>query len=233
MARPKAVKPPVQTQAEKGAILAKAEPEAKRFGVTMKNGRLKWRKREDILESDYLRSDEGGNPVQMLTEPGRKKDGAIGSAKSPVATARKKARALASNNDALLKVATDTPESPEVLNQVMINLIKEASSMTAERERLEGLGKPTSQVSRNRVGALKAIGDTWLKRQDQNSGASIDLDGAEFKILFKFIMETLQDALKDSSLRPEQVETVFARLSNRMEGDWASEARRRMKSPNS
>ena len=81
MTRPKAVKPPTQTQAEKDAILARAEPEAKRFGVTMKNGRLKWRKRDDILESDYLRSDEDGNPA--ADEPQQKQEPAANADSTP------------------------------------------------------------------------------------------------------------------------------------------------------
>lgn len=230
MARRKVTPPEKQTKEEKEKILSKADPAAKRFRVTMANGRLKWRKLEEILDSDFLHSDEHGVPSVMLTEPGRKR----GSSPSRKRASKKtssttRSRKAAVGQDALLKVAKASPESPEVLNQVMLGLIEEAASMESERKRLEADGKSTASVSRNRVAALKAVGDTWLKRQDQNAGNMIDLEGPNFRVLFQFITETFRDALRDAGLRGDQIDTVLARLSKRMQEDWAAEARRRMK----
>ena len=55
------------------------------------------------------------------------------------------------------------------------------------------------------------------------------MDSAAFKKLFAFIMETFRGSLVDAGMRPEMVETVFAKLAQRLEDEWEDEARNRMK----
>jgi len=83
-------------------------------------------------------------------------------------------------------------------------------------------------VSVRRIGALKAIGDSWLKRKDQIAAQGVDMDSPAFKRLFTFIMETFKDALTSAGERPEMIETVFAGLSKKLDSDWQREAVKRM-----
>jgi len=60
----------------------------------------------------------------------------------------------------------------------------------------------------------------------------IDVKGPAFKALFEFVLETFRFSLEDTGLRPEMVETVFAKLSARMKDGWEDEASHRMRDKN-
>jgi hypothetical protein len=106
---------------------------------------------------------------------------------------------------------------------------EEAASIVFERHEAERKGKETSNLSMRRINALKSIGDTWLRRKEQLSGKEIDLDSVVFKALFGFIMDTFKESLSESGLRPEMVDTVFAKLGSKLDEEWSSDARNRMK----
>jgi len=66
--------------------------------------------------------------------------------------------------DGVVIEAESTPESPEVLSQVILGIAEEAASLRFERQEAERNGTDSSTLSMRRVAALKAIGDTWIKR---------------------------------------------------------------------
>jgi hypothetical protein len=139
-----------------------------------------------------------------------------------------KLRRQALSNDDLLEVVKANPESAFVLDYVMLGIAEEAAALGFERTEMERRGQPTSQVSVRRIGALKAIGDSWLKRKDQIASQGVDMDSPAFKRLFGYIMETFKESLVAAGERPEMIETVFAGLSKRLDADWQREAVKRM-----
>ena len=139
-----------------------------------------------------------------------------------------KQRKAALLDDDLLEVVKSNPESAAVLDFVMVGIAEEAAALGFERNEMERRGQPTSQVSVRRIGALKAIGDSWLKRKDQIASNGVDMDSPAFKRLFTYIMETFKDTLAAAGERPEMIETVFAGLSKKLDSDWQREAVKRM-----
>ena len=219
--KPKIQLPP-QSKDEKDRLLSEIPNDAQRIKVTDSTGREKWREIDGVLDADTIHTKQGGKAVTMAKRPGRK---------GPTSDKAKQVQANreAIERDPLFMITRQSPDSPQVLNEVMVSLAREAASMEQERARREYDGLATTQVSGKRVTTLKAIGDTWLKWREQTSSNEIDMDSEKFKTLFAYILETFTKALSESNLRPEQVETVMARLHNLMEGDWSVDARRRMK----
>ena len=219
---------PKQTKAERQAILDALPPEITRVKVEDEFGHNKWRDKDDLHDHDEILLKADGLPYTMKGKPGRKAAPPLKPVNDSVAEhVRQKQVSL--ENDSILRSTKKTPESAEVLDHVLVGLADEAASLSFERTSAEREGKETSHISMRRISALKAIGDTWLKRKDQLSQSSVDMDSAAFKKLFAFIMETFRGSLVDAGMRPEMVETVFAKLAQRLEDEWEDEARNRMK----
>lgn len=217
---------PPQTREEKIQILANAAPGSTRFRVTDTTGATRWRFSDAVLETDFLHTKPGTKvPVVMRGKPGARKT----ALQPDDVTSPDQLRQDQINRNPLVLVTVMTPESPEVLNQVMQGLAREAAAMEVERSRLESQGAKTLDVSAKRVQALAAVANVFNKRREQDSQSMIDLEGPVFKAVFSFILDTFKESCKDAKLRPEQVESVFAKLSQNLGGDWSSEARRKMK----
>ena len=92
-------------------------------------------------------------------------------------------------------------------------------------------GKPPEvSPSIRRIGALKALGDAWIKRKEQLSGSTIDLESTAFRHLFGFMLDTFRESMLQGNVPRDQAEAVFARLAERMNDDtWEQEARNKMK----
>lgn len=211
-----------QSKEEKAKLLSAIPDNARRVKVTDSRGRFKWRGLDELRDDDTIMTKLDGAAIVMTKKPGRRTP-----ASEEEKRLQKKLEAV--EDDPLFKITQTAPESPQVLNQVMVGLAREAASLEIERTSREEQNLSTAQVSGKRVTTLKAIGDTWLKWREQVSSDDIDLDSDKFKVLFAFILETFNQSLNEANLRQEQIETVMARLHNLMEGDWSVEARRRMK----
>lgn len=139
-----------------------------------------------------------------------------------------RAKAIFMDEDDLFSSIQENPEGTQVLDHVMRGLAEEAASLGFEREDAERQGQGTSQVSMRRINALKAVGDSWLKRREQLAQGSVDVHGPAFKKVYKFIVETVQDALlEDLHMRQEMVDTLFAALDKRQDDEWFKEASKR------
>jgi len=209
-------------------MLARVPPSATRVRVLTAKGETKYKAMDDLADTDVIQLNKTGDPIVMKGKPGRKSLVEVGPANATVAVllARKEA-AMAS--DAILAQMKSDPESADLLQAVIIGLGEETASLKFEREEAAREGKDTSGLSSKRVLALRATADTWLKRMDQLSAKSIDMDSPGFNILFKIIMDTFREAMNATKLRPEQVETVFAKFSSMVDDDWKNEAKIRMK----
>lgn len=238
----------------KEALLAQCPQGATRVQVTDKEGATRWRPLDQVLKDDELCLNSEGLPRTMSGVVGRPSAGIaftprpadihmdpnsgfhdVEDAETDEDEDEDNVGALpaygfASSTDPLLIIAQSNPESPEVLNQVLLGLVQEVLVLERERDQLARQGKTVRQTSAKRIQALKSIADTWLKRKDQTKGAIIDLDSAVFKALLEFIIVTFNQSMQESHLRSEQIETVFSRLAALVDAeDWKNDARRMMK----
>lgn len=210
--------------------------EATRVKVSDDKGHERWR---DISEGfDAIEpSDEivivSGAPVTMKGQPGRKKKAPA--PKPPPPVNQTVANLIANKaaffeKDDLLKQIAKGVDSEDILHLVMTGFAQEAASLQFERIEAERTGRETSQLSIRRINALKAIGETWIRRKEQLAGKVIDLESPAFARLFNFLLETFREVMHKGGVPRDQAETVFVELSTRM-GDetWEEEARRKMR----
>lgn len=209
-------------------LLAKVPDSAKRVLVVTETGKRKYKALLDLADADRIQTNKSGIPIVMKNEPGRKSSVAVGPANAVVAEILRR-KQVAMDADGILQVARATPESADVLQAVIVGLGEEAASLGFERSEAARNGKDSSSYSAKRVQALKAVGETWLKRMDQLVTRSVDMDSPGFKVLFKFVIDTFREAMAAGAIRPEQIDTVFAKLGEMINDDWYSEAKSRMK----
>jgi hypothetical protein len=191
--------------------------------VTDSEGNDRWRNLEDIKDDDTICiNPKEDAPYYMSNTPGRKPKEPV----SPKAAKKKKHI----NQDPLVIISRDNPESPEVINQVIEGLAQEAAHIDAARSDLKLEGRDAINAATKRSQALRAVGETWLRRKEQIQKKDIDLKSPQFTVLFEFIMETVRESMLATGLREEAVETAFAKLSHKLDEVWEAEARNRMKS---
>lgn len=225
-----------QKQLTRDDILALVPPDAKRVKVKTEKGHERWRditqSRDTILDSDEIIM-VSGKPVTMNKAPGRKKKAPPPQAPAPVSTTVAQLQAAKQaflDNDPLLKQIDDGVDAEDVLYLVMRGFAQESASLEWERTEAERNGTETSQLSIRRINALKALGETWIKRKEQLAGKTIDMASPAFHRLFKFMTETFREALVNGNVPRDQIEVVFSRLSQRMSDEtWEQEAKNRMK----
>lgn len=216
----------VSSPKSKAELLADLPPEVTRVQVVDEQGKQRFRKIEELADNDTIVLSASGAPVTMQGNPGRPRNELPPSSTAVAEVMRLRHNAMKS--DDLLQVVKANPESASVLDYVLIAIAEEAAALGFERLNMERNGQATSQVSLRRIGALKAIGDSWLKRKEQISAQGVDMDSPAFKRLFTFIMDTFKESLVSAGERPEMIETVFAGLSKRLDADWQREATKRM-----
>lgn len=216
---------PAHTQA---SLLASLPAGVTRVQVVDANGRTRFKKPEEVVGSDNIVLGTDGSPVVMVGAPGRKKKPEIRPINDTIAETLR-AKEMHLQKDDLLGTVRVNPEKGDVLDMVMAGLAEEASSLSFERQMAERTGQPTSQISMRRINALKAVGDSWLKRKEQLASGGVDMDSLAFERLFKFIMDTFKLALEEVGARPEMIETIFTAFSRRVnDDDWPREASKRM-----
>jgi hypothetical protein len=207
-----------------------------RIKVMDEKGHERWRDIEENMDS-LLDTDEivllKGKPQVTRGRPGRRKKAPRPKPPPPSNETVAKimaAKALFLAEDELLRRIDRTPDSEDILNLVMRGFAQEAGSLFFERTEAERAGTETSQLSIRRINALKALGETWIKRKEQLSGKLIDMASPAFARLFEFMTDTFREAMHAGGIPRDQAETVFARLSKRMSDEtWELEAVKRMK----
>jgi len=206
---------------------------AQRVKVLDDKGQTRLRKIEELKAGDTLSLNDSGLPVfvegQIGKPPATKKTDDAMPPASPLIGDILKIKQGMLRNDPIIQAAETTPESAEVLNQVLLGISEEAASLRFERMEAERNGEDTSQLSMRRVQALKAIGDTWIKRKEQIQHRGIDLESPAFRAVFEFIAETYARAMQNAGVRQELVDSVTAQFSKLLDDAWMTEAKSRMK----
>lgn len=208
-------------------------PTAQRVKVIDEKGAKRLRKIEELKATDVLSLNDGGLPVfvegQIGKPPATKKTADALPPASPLIGDILKIKQGMIRNDPIIQAAETTPESAEVLNQVLLGISEEAASLRFERMEAERNGEDTAQLSMRRVQALKAIGDTWIKRKEQIQHRGIDLESPAFRAVFEFIAETFARAMQNAGVRQELADSVTAQFSKLLDDTWMAEAKSRMK----
>jgi len=225
-----------QNKLDRDDILALIPDDAKRVKVRTEKGHEKYRDISEGLDT-ILPTDEivlvSSKPVTMKSAPGRKKKAPL--PKAPPAVNQTVAQLQIAkqaflDRDPLLQQIERGVDGEDVLHLVMRGFAQESASLEFERQEAERNGRETSQLSIRRINALKALGETWIKRKEQLAGKVIDMESPAFAQLFEFMLETFREAMLKGNVPRDQAETVFSRLSERMGDDtWEQEARNKMK----
>tara|TARA_Y100000310_G_scaffold334397_1_gene414084 strand:- start:369 stop:1052 length:684 start_codon:yes stop_codon:yes gene_type:complete len=217
-----------QTKEDRERILAAIPDGTKRVQVIGTDGRTQYKRPDDILlDSDEIVLSSDGTPVVMRGRPGRKPRVQLQPVSSNVAEVAE-ARVAHIENAPLLKATKKDAEGDGVLHALLVGMAEESAAIEFERQEAERHGRDTSNISAKRARVLKGMADTWLKRKEKLDGGLVDLDSPAFEKLFGFVLETVRGALEDTSIRPEQIETVFNKLGKRLDTGWKADAKARM-----
>lgn len=204
---------------------------ALRVRVADEKGKVCWRRIDEVRATDAINLTTQGQPQWMFNPVGRPRQKNLAEVAPPVNQLVGDLLLIKQANlrsDPVILAAEATPESAEVLNQVLLAIAEEAASIRFERQEAERNGEETSSLSMRRVMALKAIGDTWIKRKEQIQHAAVDMDSAAFQELFKFISETFSRAMTAAGVRQELIDAVFSQFSKMLDDEWKREANTRM-----
>lgn len=218
-----------------------------RVQVVDELGKTVWRKPSEIRDTDTIKiNPQTGAPIVMSGLPGRPGSNEITltnpysgppahyqtggpTGTNSALTDLHKRRKESMVEDKVLDQTLKNSDSGGVLDAVLEGLAEEAASLKFERAEAERKGENTSQLSIRRISALKAVGDTWLKKKEVLSGQSVDLESKAFKIVFGFIAETFRKACDEAKVRPEMSESIFANFGKMVDGEeWLKEAKARM-----
>lgn len=219
------------TADERAKLLEMLPQGIARVRVTSAEGKQCYKAVPDILDTDTVDLTGAGKPIVMRTPPGRPQ----GTTKSTLPPVSKQAEEVSQAKDShealsdLVAVTRQNSESDIVFHTLMNGMATEITSLEFERKEAERKGEDTSNLSSKRVRAIKIMTDAWLKKREKVDSGTIDMDGVAFKTLFLFMLDTVRGAMADSGMRPEHVETVFAKLSKRLADGWTEDAKSRMR----
>jgi hypothetical protein len=217
-----------QSRDEKRRLLATLPPGTKRVQVVTGSGKTKFKRPDEVAHDDQINLNAGGVPIVMRGSPGRKAKTALDPATPEIADVMQ-ARAEHTADSELYGTTQDDPGSSDVFNQILEGMAAEATALEFERKEAERLGHDTSAISSKRARVLKAMADSWLKHQDRLASGAVDMESAAFQAVFLFILESFRSVLEESGFRAEAIETVFTKISKRIDDAWKQEARARMR----
>lgn len=219
---------PKQTPSEKQRILRSLPDGASRVQVTTASGRTKFKKPEEVAHDDQIMLNKDGEPIVMRGQPGRKPKVELQPVNENVGEVMEARQEHIENND-LVAEAGANPDSDGVIDNILTAMAAEAAALEFERLEAERHGRDASGISAKRARVLKGMADVWLKRKQVAAAGSVDLDSVAFATVFSFMLETVRGALEDAGARPEFIETIFTKLSKRLDDGWREEAKARVK----
>jgi len=131
------------------------------------------------------------------------------------------AKAKFVDQDPVVLAARSHQDASEVLRLVKSEIAREAAALHFQRIENEKLGKDTSQQSSRRIDALTKVANIELEIKKLGADV-IDLHGEKFQRIFHLWIEMLREVAGET-MRPEQIDLFFNRLSSMMEG-WEDKA---------
>lgn len=227
------------TFVKKNEALAHMPMDAKRAQVRERDGTIKWKKLEDVLESDAI-CFKNGRPSTMKGLPGRPSQQAgsvqpdlpseMGQVIAPEVTRNFNAKKKSVSMNPLYQQICDDPYGDPILSQIMKELAEEAAALKFERKRADQQGRDAIALSVRRVDTLQRISDTWFKRREQLASKSVDLRSQAFRRLWLYILETFMEAMESAGVPEATAGNVQMTLGRKIqEGDWIENAKEAMR----
>ena len=234
-------------------IISRLPADVRALKVEDASGNIRWRPVHKLLRSDIIQLTKEGRPFMQRGVPGRKahipkkyqKSRKFPSSSPPPPPSKVESPSPAVPDDIeisagmretfiakdpLSQVIRESPDSTDVLQEVMSGLAEESASIAFDRMKEEKKGRPTSVISTRRIQGLKALADTWLKRKEQLDDREIDLGGPGFQNLWRFLMTTFRNAMLESNLTSESIQHVMTTLGRQVDDDlWVVNARKAMR----
>lgn len=219
---------PQQSSVDRARLLNRVPPGAARIQVKQPDGRLKYKELVDIDDHDVIVADKAGEPIVMMSKPGRKPKTELPPSSEDVAEVME-VREEFIESTPLVKAVDNNADGDDVIEQVLKGLAAEASALEFERKEAERKDLDATNISVRRGRILKSMADIWVKRRSLASGGLIDMEGGPASVLVNLMLETVRESMEEVGLRDEAIETVFVKLSKKLDSSWKQEAIVRMR----
>lgn len=146
--------------------------------------------------------------------------------KNPVVAQIDKERQEHFKNDPLLQMLASKPNSLDIMDLLMFELAREASSLQFERLEAERLGQETTVISSKKVTALKGVADIYFRKRDAILGQAFDLKSSRFSKFIEWLLsEVVARAARNANLTSEQISILFDQIANAFDNEkWDQEA---------
>lgn len=207
-------------------------PDDARVGVKDEFGNEKWRKKDEIRDTDEVRFKVNGNLMMMTGKPGPPVEDPLQPADKKIAEMlhRKKEHL---RSDPLRRALGDkqTGDTKDPLLFILEAIAEETSSLQFDRQQAERNGdiKTSSQLAMRRINGLKALGDTWLKRAEQISAAGVDLDSPAFVRVMELTLDTLFECMQKRGIAADTVQALAADIESAITSEhWRAKAEKRV-----
>jgi hypothetical protein len=216
-------------------LIANLPEDAKRVKVTDSAGNTRWRDKEDVRSTDTIQCKKDGSPITMANSPGRpsksvnKPKTRLPDPKTDEVAEWVRQRESMIAKDPIIECLIQNPDSIDLIDLVLREMAKEASSLEYDKIVLEREGLGVSGVSNHRLKALRTLGETWMKKKREIDASTLDLNSPAFRALFSQIMKTFEQAMEKSGMPPEMIQLVFDQLSKLMDAHWEQEAKTKVR----
>lgn len=218
-----------QSRSDREYIIKNLPDGVLRVQVIDTSGKQLYKRPEDIdLDADEIALTLTGEPIVMRGKPGRKAKQTLAPVTPQIAQVYQ-AREEHVEGDPVLQEIQKDPESDETFNKLIQGMAQEAAVLEFERIEAQRHGQDILDHAARRARVLKSMADLTLKKRSMFQSGMIDMESPQFKALFKFILESFKEAMKESGARNELIESIFTNLVKGLDDEWNQEAKRRMK----
>jgi len=120
--------------------------------------------------------------------------------------------------DALLRGMLNDDGVFDLLDVVLAEMAEEGASLKYERIKKEFNDESTDRISLRRANILKMISDSLIQKRNLALNDLVNLRSPQWQIVFKQLMDRVQQTFLDLEYSSEQVELFFQKLQGNLEG---------------
>ena len=121
-------------------------------------------------------------------------------------------------NDKLLRGMVNEDGVFDLLDVVLAEMAEEGASLKYERIKKEFNEEATDRISLRRANILKMIGDSLIQKRNLALNDLVNLRSPQWQVVFKQLMDRVQQTFTDLGYSSEQVELFFQKLQGNLEG---------------
>jgi len=120
--------------------------------------------------------------------------------------------------DALLRGMLNDDGVFDLLDVVLAEMAEEGASLKYERIKKEFNDEATDRISLRRANILKMISDSLIQKRNLALNDLVNLRSPQWQIVFKQLMDRVQQTFNDLEYSSEQIELFFQKLEGNLEG---------------